>query len=136
MSNRAVITTAPYDEKNVGIYLHWNGGRESIEGFLAAAKQLKFRSPREDDTYALARLVQLIGNFFGGSTSLGIGIVGQLDADNGDNGVWLIGEDWKIVGGMHGAEVAAKLPMTEKQMTTAAGVTAKVIERFKGINKE
>jgi hypothetical protein len=135
MGNKAVITTAPYDEKNVGIYLHWNGGRESIEGFLAAAKQLKFRSPREDDTYALARLVQIIGNFFGGTTSLGIGIVGQLDTDNGDNGVWLIGEDWKIMGGMHGADVKAKLPMTEKQMTAAAEIAAEVIECFKCIDK-
>ena len=30
MGNRAVITDI---EKKVGIYLHWNGGRDSVEAF-------------------------------------------------------------------------------------------------------
>ena len=98
MGNRAVITTAPYAETNIGIYLHWNGGRESVEGFLAAAKALGMRSPGGDPTYAMARLVQIIGNFFGGSTSIGIGLCSELDTDNGDNGTYLIGGDWEIVG--------------------------------------
>ena len=31
MGNRAVITT---EKKDLGIYLHWNGGRDSVEAFL------------------------------------------------------------------------------------------------------
>ena len=31
MGNRAVITT---ENKKIGIYLHWNGGRDSVEAFL------------------------------------------------------------------------------------------------------
>ena len=31
MGNRAVITTS---KKDLGLYLHWNGGRDSIEAFF------------------------------------------------------------------------------------------------------
>ena len=31
MGNRAVITTR---SKDIGVYLHWNGGRDSVEAFL------------------------------------------------------------------------------------------------------
>jgi hypothetical protein len=38
MGNRAVITLKPHEGKSygnqVGIYVHWNGGRDSIEAFL------------------------------------------------------------------------------------------------------
>lgn len=98
MGNRAVITTAPFGLDNVGIYVHWNGGPESIAAFLQAAKGLGMRAPGQDASYAMARLTQVIANYFGGSTSIGIGLVRDLDYDNGDNGTYLIGGDWKIVG--------------------------------------
>lgn len=98
MGNRAVITTAPYSDTNVGIYVHWNGGRESIEGFLEAAKELGYRSPGEDNSYAMARLVQAIGVYFGGELSLGVDLCSNLDTDNGNNGTYLIGPDWEVVG--------------------------------------
>jgi hypothetical protein len=98
MGNRAVITVAPYSESNVGIYVHWNGGRASVEGFMKAARELGYRDPAADSSYAMARLAQAIGQYFGGSTSLGIGVVRGLDTDNGDNGVYVIGEGWEIVG--------------------------------------
>ncbi len=101
MGNRAVITTAPFSESNVGIYVHWNGGRASIEGFLKACRDLQYRDPSLDDSYAMARLTQAIGIFFSGSESLGIGIVSKLDADNGDNGTYVIGEGWEIVERLH-----------------------------------
>jgi hypothetical protein len=96
----------------MGIYVHWNGGPESIAGFLQAAKALGMRSPESDPSYAMARLTQVIANYFGGSTSIGIGRVRDLDYDNGDNGTYLIGGDWEIVGreyfGEHG-EINTKL---------------------------
>ena len=104
MGNRAVITTAPYDENNVGIYLHWNGGRASIEGFLLACKRLSFCSPGADGNYALARLTSAIAAYFGaddGGLPVGIGPCSKLDTDNGDNGVYLIDGDWEIVGRDH-----------------------------------
>lgn len=93
MGNRAVITT---EEKQIGIYVHWNGGRESIETFLAYCDMKNYRPP-ETDCYGWARMCQVIGNFFGGSTSIGIDRYNQLDRDNYDNGVYIINK-WKIVG--------------------------------------
>ena len=97
MGNRAVITTAPFSEDNIGIYVHWNGGQESIEGFLAACRELGYRCPTSD-SYGWARLCQAIGNFFGGETSVGIDVCRNLDCDNYDNGVWFIGSDWTLAG--------------------------------------
>lgn len=92
MGNRAVIATR---NKDLGVYLHWNGGRDSVEAFLKYCK-LKGYIPPERDCYGWARLCQVIGNFFGGELSLGIDKYEKLDRDNGDNGVYII-ENWKIV---------------------------------------
>lgn len=97
MGNRAVITTLQnYNNNGIGIYLHWNGGRDSVEGFLEYMKLKQHRAP-ETDCYGWARLCQVIGNFFGGTTSIGIDTVNRLDTDNGDNGVYII-RGWDIVG--------------------------------------
>lgn len=93
MGNRAVITTK---DKKIGVYLHWNGGRDSVEAFLAYCKLQGYRPP-ESDCYGWARLCQIIGNFFGGGLSLGIDEYNRLDRDNGDNGVYII-ENWEIIG--------------------------------------
>lgn len=93
MGNRAVITT---EDKQIGIYLHWNGGRDSVEAFLMYCKLKGYRTP-ENDCYGWARLCQVIGNFFGGDLSVGIDKYEKLDLDNWDNGVYII-KDWKIVG--------------------------------------
>ena len=101
MGNRAVITT---EAKEIGVYLHWNGGRDSVEPILAVCKQLGHRSP-ERDCCGFARLCQVIGNYFGGSLSVGVGPYNKLDTDNGDNGVYVI-KNWEIVDRLHckGAE--------------------------------
>lgn len=92
MGNRAVITTR---NKDLGVYLHWNGGRDSVEAFLKYCELKGYRTP-ERDNYGWARLCQVIGNYFGGELSLGIDKYEKLDRDNGDNGVYII-ENWKIV---------------------------------------
>lgn len=92
MGNRAVITTP---EKKVGVYLHWNGGRDSVEAFLKYCELQGYRSPSEDN-YGWARLCQVIGNFFGGGLSVGIDTYDRLDTDNWDNGVYII-KGWEIV---------------------------------------
>lgn len=106
MGNRAVITnwvegeTQKQFEENVnpriGIYVHWNGGRDSVEPFLIYCDMQGYRYP-ETDNYGWARLCQVIANFLGGNTSIGIDMVEHLDCDNWDNGVYLI-KDWKIAG--------------------------------------
>lgn len=99
MGNRAVITTKQgwtSKENNLGIYLHWNGGRDSVEAFLTYCKMKGYRSP-EKDNYGWASLAAVITNFFGASgDSIGIDIVTRLDCDNWNNGVYII-EDWQIV---------------------------------------
>jgi len=92
MGNRAVIAT---EKKDLGIYLHWNGGRDSVEGFLKYCKLQKFRTP-ESDSYGWACLVAVIKNFIGGGLSVGIGKYNSLDCDNYDNGVYII-KDWEII---------------------------------------
>lgn len=92
MGNRAVITT---ERQQIGIYMHWNGGRDFIEGLLEYCKRKGYPSP-EIDCYGWARLSQVIGNFFGGSSSVGLDMCAYLDMDNGDNGAYVI-KDWKIV---------------------------------------
>lgn len=45
MGNRAVITTLQnYNNNGIGVYLHWNGGRDSVEGFLEYMKLKKHRN--------------------------------------------------------------------------------------------
>ena len=100
MGNRAVITTKEnMDNNGIGIYLHWNGGRDSVRAFLKYCELKGYRAPSEDN-YGWARLCQVIGNFFGGTGSLGIDTVNHLDCNNWDNGVYLI-EGWEIVGRMY-----------------------------------
>lgn len=93
MGNRAVITT---EDKKIGIYVHCNGGRDSIEAFLKYCELKGFRAP-ETDCYGWARLCQVIANYFGGNgLSIGIDRYERLDTDNGNNGVYII-KDWKII---------------------------------------
>lgn len=98
MGNRAVITikeenTPKEDWRSV--YLHWNGGRDSVEPIIHVAKLYGIRC-NADPSYAIARLTQLIGNSLGGTLSLGVGTYSQLDTDNYDNGTYVI-SNWEIV---------------------------------------
>lgn len=97
MGNRAVITTSKdFSGHGVGVYLHWYGGRGSVEAFLEYCRLSRFRSP-DKDFYGWARLCQVVANFFGNDgLSVGIDVIDRLDCDNGDNGTYII-EDWKIV---------------------------------------
>lgn len=55
-----------------------------------------YRAPSQDN-YGWARLCQVIGNYFGGSVSIGIDTCDHLDCENWDNGVYII-DKWEIVG--------------------------------------
>jgi hypothetical protein len=94
MGNRAVITT---EDRKLGVYVHWNGGRDSIEAFLKYCELRGFRSPTSD-TYGWARLVQVIANYMGGDgLSVGISPYTTDEYMNpGDNGIYII-SGWQIV---------------------------------------
>ena len=111
MGNRAVIA---FQEENwntvqpgsMGIYLHWNGGPDSVTAFLDAAKELGVRA----DDYGVARLCQIIGNWFGGTLSIGIGTCRTMDTDNGDNGTYVVdlkNHGWGVAGRIHGGDRAS-----------------------------
>ena len=90
------MTKDGFEKGGIGLYLHWNGGRDSVESFRKYCKIKGYRPP-ETDGYGWARLAQVVGNFFGGSDSVGIEYYGK-DNDFGylDNGVYII-ENWNIV---------------------------------------
>lgn len=96
MGNRAVVIFKPDD---LGIYLHWNGGRDSVEAFLAYCEMRGFR----EGSYGVARFCQVVGNYFGGDLSIGIENVSgksYSELDPGDNGVYVV-LDWHIAARFH-----------------------------------
>lgn len=99
MGNRAIIK--PVD-KNIGVYLHWNGGRDSVEPFLKYCEMRGFRDfgGKNADGYGIARFMQVVGNFFGGSLSIGLETGVKMTDEQAewlDNGIYEI-DGWKIVG--------------------------------------
>lgn len=123
MGNRAVVTFATRNQveeyakdashpihlegfvKNnpytIGVYLHCNGGYDSVKPFCMACKELDYRGPVSDN-YGIACFVQLVRNFFGmDGLSVGVGTLSRLDCDNGDNGVFVVDNKWEIVGREH-----------------------------------
>ena len=90
MGNRAVIQM---QDQDVGIYLHNNGGYDTIKPLLDVAKTYGIRG----DDYGIARLAQMLGNFFGGTLSLGVSTLDKLDRDNGDNGTYVVDSQFNIV---------------------------------------
>ena len=103
MGNRAVLTfstasTAP------AIYLHWNGGRASVEGFLQAAKAIGIRHAGSAHAKTMDALAETIARHFFGC-HVGITVYrfpyDQTDRDNGDNGVYILAEDMTIKSRKH-----------------------------------
>ena len=93
MGNRALIAfkekeSTKKKEEVPCIYLHWNGGRDSVEAFLDATKRLGVRT--NDQFYGMARLTQIISNFMGGTLSIGISNVGDWALDFLDNGIYWV----------------------------------------------
>jgi len=89
MGNRACVVFTDGRRMSPAIYLHWNGGPESVYPFLEALNRY---GALGEVTYSAARFTQLVGNFFGGTLSLGvIPLSGDwTDCDPGDNGVYLV----------------------------------------------
>ena len=96
MGNRAIIQTKEsYENEGIGVYLHWNGGYDSVSAFLKYCELKGYRTP-DSDSYGWARFCQVVGNFFGGGLSLGIDNFSKDAGEWQDNGTYII-EGWKIV---------------------------------------
>lgn len=93
MGNRAVITEIG---KLEGVYLHWNGGRDSVNAILYYCKHFLVKpqaiSNELNDFEFVSRCIGL-DPYKGEDYS-------KLDCDNGDNGVYII-KDYEIVGRMY-----------------------------------
>jgi hypothetical protein len=82
----------------VGVYLHWNGGYDSVKPFCMACKRLGFRGAVTDN-YGVACFTQLVRNFHGlDGLSVGVNTLNRLDTDNYDNGVFVVDDEWNIIG--------------------------------------
>lgn len=99
LNKKDMLADGRINPNQIGVYLHWNGGRTCIEAFLKYCELKQYRTP-DTDCYGWARLCQVIGNFFGGGLSLGIDCAMNLDCANYDNGTYVI-ENWEIVGRLH-----------------------------------
>ncbi len=102
MGNRACVVFTNDNESEIGpaVYLHWNGGPESIYAFL---DELERRKARRDVSYTTARFIHVVGDFMdqneAGGLSLGVmngpteitpAAMGPLARMADDNGVFVV----------------------------------------------
>ena len=92
MGNRAFIKPAASDE--MALYLHWNGGIDSVTAFLKYCELQGFPGfGGSHDDYALARLAQVVSNFMS-PDGYSVGVTAGF-SDWTDNGLYEV-EGWKI----------------------------------------
>ena len=99
MGNRAVIVNdCAMCAEDKCIYLHWNGGKDSVTAFLRAAKELGMRFESNEDKLAFAEM--LAERFFECKVGLTVYFedYGRADTNNGDNGVFVVDDDFELVG--------------------------------------
>jgi hypothetical protein len=104
MGNRGNVVFVAGERISPTIYLHWNGGPESVYAFL---RELDRRGVRADGEYEAARFVQIVGEFFDYSgtepqhSGLSLGIIAgptaitpealaEVFTDAGDNGFYVV----------------------------------------------
>ena len=105
MGNRATVIFQAKGHISPAVYLHWNGGPESVYQFL---DELDRRKVRADADYEAARFVQLVGEYFDqdgtGSLSLGLAqgparispeALALVQTDHGDNGFYVVDRSGK-----------------------------------------
>ena len=100
MGNRANVVFVSGDVISPAVYLHWNGGPESVYAFLA---EMDFRGIRTSDpAYEAARFTQIVGEFMDkdGFETTSVGITNgpselttegmeAVFTDAGDNGFYV-----------------------------------------------
>lgn len=140
MGNRAIIiANVPAEKPVVGIYVHWNGGIDSVLAFLEVCKQRGYADPENDDEYAMARLCGVIHEFFGieSSSSLGLctvtkkyyeSVVGENKYDL-DNGIYVVGKNWTVAehrGGFCGSKTTVE-ELDEDELKQYKGMTEHIL---------
>ena len=98
MGNRAFVIFEEDGEISPAVYLHWNGGPESVYPFL---DELDRRQVRADIAYAPARFIAVVAEFMDQEhyTGLSLGVMNGPEAitidaldpfNHGDNGVFVV----------------------------------------------
>ena len=98
MGNRATIILTDGKSFSPAVYVHWNGGAESVYQFL---DELDRRKISADPAASCARLIQIIGEFFDSDNFSALSLYvynGPESAslsnmkphDPGDNGIFLV----------------------------------------------
>jgi hypothetical protein len=106
MGNRAVITFNT-TESAPCIYLHWNGGRASVEAFLRVARHLELNASMRGgginfdlQAHTLDALAEILAKHFF-NCEVGFTVYrqtyGSADTDNWDNGVYVMNRNFDIV---------------------------------------
>jgi hypothetical protein len=82
----------------------------------------------------MAGLVAVLREFFGpDGLGVGVDLVGLLDCDNGDNGVYQVGEGWAIVDRWGMGTQSLELTMAElhgRELDHYQGIVAQLAEAF------
>ena len=108
MGNRAVVSFST-NNTSPSLYLHWNGGRASVEGFLAGCLDAGYQATG-DQKQDMDQIERCLRPFFarnGECLSIYRQPVGRADTDNGDNGWYILDQGTlAITGRLHkrGAE--------------------------------
>ena len=110
MGNRANIVFTDGECHSATVYLHWNGGPESVYAFLDELKR-RVGGRFIDTNYNPARFAQVVGDFIdagnfhaAGDLGLSIGIMPApkdltleglqgVPTDNSDNGLYIVHKD-------------------------------------------
>ena len=78
-----------------GVYLHWEGSMEWVDALTTYCRLRGLRC-EDDPSYGIARLAWVAGCWTGADDGLSVGIC-DGDDDPGDNGIYTVGDDWRIV---------------------------------------
>jgi len=124
MGNRAVLTFSTAKSAPC-IYLHWNGGRASVEGFLQAARDLGLRHAGDDHHKTMDGLAQMIvRHFFGCDLGRTVYRMRYDEADiHGNNGTYVLSEDMTIKRRMY-------RPYAASEEETSPSKTVDIIEHI------
>ena len=100
MGNRANVVFVAEGDVSPAVYLHWNGGPESVYAFL---NELNRRKVRADANYECASFIGIVNEYFNqdslGTTSLGVAngpseisveALKKVQIDSGDNGFYIV----------------------------------------------
>lgn len=150
MGNRATIVFTSRESISPAVYLHWQGGPESVYAFLS---ELDRRKARPDADYECARFIGIVAEFFDaeeyGTLSLGVVngpaaiTVEDLDkvmTDHGDNGFYVVDrvnnvvrrfvEEWPAP--LDGSWVPARLKELDPLEVARERMEAETIEGMPG----